>query len=426
MDTSQRLVEVKRSSSALGEGPARTYILSLPNEILHWIFKLAIESEPFGRKKALFVLMATAPRFRHILLYTSDFWTRLETEGEQYDWNTGLGQYLERSKAQANLDYSLNFSLLNPSQDAVKLLLRHQKRWERMDFYNLRRKHRRIFSDLSSATELKRLWVTSSSAALLRNIVNTLSSQKLEHLRLIIDTIDIDALSIPILHALGRLSTLSHLSLTMPLGRIGKAKSQHKKEDKEDVGHVNLENLVDLDLSSPFCTRLLPSITAPKLVKASLSVRQSKDIEEIKNFLQRSQPPLQSLHIWIQGNDVFEHNTKQFEQLFQLVPNLRSLTLSYTEKVLGNMDFKDLFLETESLLPKLTNLIFDISVEEASDAEIEEVVRIVKLRCTHSPNTKIQVQAGFLLEEFEDGEYENVRDPSNTPNFQIIDNSFLF
>ena len=370
--------------------------------------------------------MATAPRFRHILLYTSDFWTRLETEGEQYDWNTGLGQYLERSKAQANLDYSLNFSLLNPSQDAVKLLLRHQKRWERMDFYNLRRKHRRIVSDLSSATELKRLWVTSSSAALLRNIVNTLSSQKLEHLRLIIDTIDIDTLSIPILHALGRLSTLSQLSLTMPLGRIGKAKSNNKKEDKEDVGHVSLENLVDLDLSSPFCTRLLPSITAPKLVKASLSVRQSKDIKEIKNFLQRSQPPLQSLHIWIQGNDVFEHNTKQFEQLFQLVPNLRSLTLSYTEKVLGNMDFKDLFLETESLLPKLTNLIFDISVEEASDAEIEEVVRIVKLRCTHSPNTKIQVQAGFLLEEFEDGEYENVRDPSNTPNFQIIDNSFLF
>ena len=223
---------------------------------------------------------------------------------------------------------------------------------------------------LSKSTQLGRLYLNQVDSAQWRTIMKTIHTQQLTELYLGLMARNLAVADTYLLKSLGMFTNLKRLKFD--LYRM----SEFDFDPVWSGPPVLLPNLTMLVLAEE-CGKLTQYLTTPSLI--SLSIIPSEDEGSwIVNYLRRSRPPLEIMHLEI---NYLETDDLRF--ILQEVPNLKTLSLIRTyflNESEGPYDIWSLLHvddpSLDILVPKLTDLLYKISGDWEGSAR-EEVLLLV-------------------------------------------------
>ena len=225
---------------------------------------------------------------------------------------------------------------------------------------------------LSKSTQLGRLYLNQVDSAQWRTIMKTIHTQQLTELRLGLATRGLAVVDPYLLKSLGMFTNLKRLKFD--LYRM----SEFDFDPVWSGPPVLLPNLTMLVLAEE-CGKLTQYLTTPSLI--SLSIIPSEDEGSwIVNYLRRSRPPLEIMHLEINYLEMDD-----LELIFQEVPDLKTFSFihgKHYDESEGLYDIWSLFYvddpSTDILVPKLTDLFYEIPDHcEGNLDEDEEVLLLV-------------------------------------------------
>ena len=223
--------------------------------------------------------------------------------------------------------------------------------------------------DLSESTQLRNLYLKWVNSSLWRTIMDTIHTQQLTELELVL-TPDVHTRDISdpyILTSLGSFTNLKRLYIE--LNRPGYFNSD-EVWNGPPVLFPNLRVLILYESRE----EILEHLNTPSLV--SLFLHLGVDGEHhIRNFLRRSSPPLETMHI-----SMYRREGDDFLRILEEVPTVKTLSLAYdlldrrTNKLHDFWSFLSINDSSmDVLLPELTELYCHI-VQYLSTDLIEEVI----------------------------------------------------
>ena len=222
--------------------------------------------------------------------------------------------------------------------------------------------------DLSESTQLRNLCLRGVNSSLWRTIMDTIHTQQLTELELVL-TPDVHTRDISdhyILTSLGSFTNLKRLYIE--LNRPGYFNS----DEVWNGPPVLLPNLRVLILYE-FREEILEHFNTPSLVSLFLHIRGDEE-HHILNFIRRSSPPLETMHI-----AVYRLEGDDFLRILEEVPTVKTLSLAYdlldrrTNKLHDFWSFLSINDSSmDVLLPELTELYFHM-VQFLGMDMIEEV-----------------------------------------------------
>ena len=219
---------------------------------------------------------------------------------------------------------------------------------------------------LSKSTQLGRLYLSQVKIAQWRTIMKTIHTQQLTELRLGLATRGLAVVDPYLLKSLGMFTNLKRLKFDL----------YHKNEFGDLVMSgppVLLPNLTMLVLGL-YCRNLMKYLITPSLISLSI-ISRGDEGSWIVNYLRRSRPPLEIMHL-----EIYYLEMDDLRFVLQEVPNLKTLSLIRGYHRRGPYNIWPLLRvddpSLDILVPKLTDLLYKISGHWEGSAS-EEVLLLV-------------------------------------------------
>ena len=224
---------------------------------------------------------------------------------------------------------------------------------------------------LSKSTQLGRLYLNQVDGARWRTIMETIHTQQLTELRLGLATRGLAVVDPYLLKSLGTFTNLKRLKFDL----------YHKNEFGDLVMSgppVLLPNLTMLVLGL-YCRNLMKYLITPSLISLSI-ISRGDEGSWIVNYLRRSRPPLEIMHL-----EIYYLEMDDLRFVLQEVPNLKTLSLIRGYHRRGPYNIWPLLRvddpSLDILVPKLTDLLYEIPHCEANtNEEIPLLVDAVESR----------------------------------------------